>query len=62
MSESAHGLLFHNPTLSLTVLVLVMVLVLTAYFLRKGRKPEHGHRKGEAADPSKVLRDNPPDA
>lgn len=40
--------------------LLLLAVVLTAWVFRK-RLFDHGYRKGQAADPERVQRENPPD-
>lgn len=42
------------------VMLIVLALVLTVFVFRK-RLFERGYRKGVAADPGRVKRENPPD-
>lgn len=42
------------------LLLIGLALVLTVFIFRK-RKFDRGYRKGEAANPSEVRRENPPD-
>jgi hypothetical protein len=51
---------FFGQSFGVVVSLVVLALVLTAVVFRK-RWFERGPQKGEAADPSKVKRENPPD-
>jgi hypothetical protein len=43
-----------------TLLLIALALGLTIYVFRR-RRFDRGYRKGSAADPSQVKRENPPD-
>jgi hypothetical protein len=51
---------FFGQYFGIVVILLALALVLTAVVFRK-RWFERGPQKGQAADPSKVKRENPPD-
>lgn len=51
---------FFGQSFGIVLVLIALALALTAVVFRK-RWFERGPRKGEAADPSKVKRENPPD-
>jgi hypothetical protein len=51
---------FFQEHLVAVVILIALAIALTFFVFRK-RLFERGYRKGEAADPSKVKRQNPPD-
>lgn len=51
---------FFGQYFAAVLVLLVLALILTAVVFRK-RWFDRGYRKGEAADPKQVKRDNPPD-
>jgi hypothetical protein len=51
---------FFGQYFGVVLTLIVLALVLTALVFRK-RWFERGPQKGEAADPSRVKRENPPD-
>jgi hypothetical protein len=51
---------FFGQYFGVVLILVVLALALTAVVFRK-RWFERGPRKGEAADPSRVKRENPPD-
>ena len=51
---------FFGQSLGVVLILVLLALALTAVVFRK-RWFERGPKKGEAADPSKVKRENPPD-
>jgi uncharacterized membrane protein affecting hemolysin expression len=51
----------HQSWVALALLVLVVVVLATIYSFWRRRFVDSGPRKGTAANPSQVKRDNPPD-
>jgi hypothetical protein len=51
---------FYRQFLTAGLVLIVLALVLTVVVFRK-RWFERGYRKGEAQDPGRVKRENPPD-
>jgi formate hydrogenlyase subunit 3/multisubunit Na+/H+ antiporter MnhD subunit len=51
---------FFQQHLAWVVALIVLAVALTIFVFRK-RKFERGYRKGEAADPERVKRENRPD-
>jgi hypothetical protein len=51
---------FFSENLLLAIVMIGLALALTI-FVFKRRKFDPGYRKGEAADPAQVKRQNPPD-
>ena len=51
---------FFGQYFGAVLVLLALALILTVIVFRK-RWFERGYRKGEAADPAQVKRDNPPD-
>ena len=51
---------FFGDHLGLVLMVIALAIVLTIFLFRK-RQFDRGYRKGEAAHPNRVKRDNPPD-
>jgi hypothetical protein len=51
---------FFGQSLGIVLILVALALVLTAVVFRK-RWFERGPQKGEASNPSKVKRENPPD-
>lgn len=51
---------FFQEHLAAVVILIALAITLTFFVFRK-RLFEEGYRKGEAADPGKVKKQNPPD-
>lgn len=51
---------FFSDNFLLAIVMIGLALALTIYVFRR-RKFDRGYRKGEAADPGKVRRENPSD-